>query len=174
MVRVEIINGHRLVLRPAAVRDSRGFACTYNEVVNEGDYLLGECFPMQEFWVENIVRSSVKNRTLLLIAELDGRIVGGCMLNPIGATGKTSHVCGFGVHLVKEARGLGIGSRILRYITDWAACNNYSKICLSVLSSNEGAIRLYRKEGFVEEGRRKRQYYIKGSYIDEVLMAKFV
>jgi len=44
------------------------------------------------------------------------------------------------------------------------------KVFLSVFDSNKRAIELYRKAGFVQEGRRPCQYMINGQCVAEILM----
>ena len=41
---------------------------------------------------------------------------------------------------------------------EWARERGLHKLCLSVFAHNEAAIALYRKFGFIEEGRRIKQY----------------
>jgi RimJ/RimL family protein N-acetyltransferase len=47
---------------------------------------------------------------------------------------------------------------------------NLHRIDLSVDADNAGAIACYRKCGFVEEGRLRRQRYVRGAYIDQLWM----
>jgi RimJ/RimL family protein N-acetyltransferase len=60
-------------------------------------------------------------------------------------------------------------------LIDWASRSPAAgKIELIVRSSNERALRLYRKFGFREEGRfRNRIRLADGSYIDDISMAWF-
>ena len=48
------------------------------------------------------------------------------------------------------------------------------KLNLEVFSTNTGAIELYRKLGFREEGRKIRQFKIFDEYADDVLMTLFL
>ena len=57
-----------------------------------------------------------------------------------------------------EARGRGIGGRLLRSILDAAAEMGASRVFLEVRESNAAARELYDSEGFTVVGRRK-QYY---------------
>ena len=41
---------------------------------------------------------------------------------------------------------------------EWARAEGLHKLCLEVFPTNTPAIALYRKYGFVEEGRRVKQY----------------
>jgi ribosomal-protein-alanine N-acetyltransferase len=57
-----------------------------------------------------------------------------------------------------EWRGRGIGTRLLRFLIGFAARQGCRTLTLEVRPSNEVAIRMYRRAGLVEVGRRK-QYY---------------
>jgi RimJ/RimL family protein N-acetyltransferase len=54
-------------------------------------------------------------------------------------------------------RGRGVGTALLEAAIDWARRAGLHKLTLSVFPHNETAIALYRKFGFVEEGRRPKQ-----------------
>jgi RimJ/RimL family protein N-acetyltransferase len=54
-------------------------------------------------------------------------------------------------------RGRGVGTVLVAAAIDWALARGLHKLTLSVFPHNEAAIALYRKFGFVEEGRRSRQ-----------------
>jgi RimJ/RimL family protein N-acetyltransferase len=58
----------------------------------------------------------------------------------------------------RDWRGRGVGSALMRAAIDWARGQGLHKLCLDVFAHNEAAIALYRKSGFVEEGRLTRQY----------------
>jgi RimJ/RimL family protein N-acetyltransferase len=59
---------------------------------------------------------------------------------------------------------------------DWAEANPLlEKISLAANADNENAIRLYRKFGFVEEGRRPKELKLgPNCYADDILMFRFV
>ena len=62
-----------------------------------------------------------------------------------------------GMAVAKDRRGQGLGSALLAYAIEWAREQGLHKLCLQVFPHNDGAIGLYRKFGFVEEGRLVRQ-----------------
>lgn len=78
--------------------------------------------------------------------------------------------------ILNEYRGLGIGKRLLEQLLKWAELNPHiEKISLGVFSTNESAIALYKKMGFVEEGRKINEIKLNDKqYIDDVLMYKMV
>lgn len=68
--------------------------------------------------------------------------------------------------------GSGIGKICTRFAIDYGFRElNLNRIHLSVLSSNERAIRVYQAIGFREEGRLRQAQYKGGQYLDVILMA---
>jgi len=70
----------------------------------------------------------------------------------------------------------GVGTALLKSLIGWAKENHViEKVTLEVFVTNEAAIRLYRKMGFLEEGRRVRHVKIAdGKYVDVIVMYVFV
>ena len=68
-------------------------------------------------------------------------------------------------------RGRGVGSALLSEAIGWARGQRLHKLCLEVFAHNTEAIALYRKCGFVEEGRRTGQYRrASGELWDSIVM----
>ena len=63
-----------------------------------------------------------------------------------------------GMAVAREWRGRGVGSALLAAAIEWAREGGLHKLSLSVFPHNAAAIALYRKFGFVEEGRRVKHY----------------
>jgi ribosomal protein S18 acetylase RimI-like enzyme len=71
--------------------------------------------------------------------------------------------------------GRGIGNALLTHLQSWATSRpEIHKIELMVRSTNEGAIRLYQRVGFVEEGRLRDHIRLpSGEFVDDIMMAWF-
>ncbi|MGD0700160.1 MAG: GNAT family N-acetyltransferase [Trebonia sp.] len=68
-------------------------------------------------------------------------------------------------------RGRGVGSALMRAAIGLAREQELHKLSLEVFAHNTAAIALYRKCGFVEEGRRTRQYRrASGELWDSIIM----
>lgn len=76
-----------------------------------------------------------------------------------------------GIALLGEARGKGYGTDALRLITEFAFTRrNLRRVYLWALASNTVALAVYRRVGFVEEGRHREHCWVRGRYEDEVAM----
>ena len=74
-----------------------------------------------------------------------------------------------------RSRGRGVGSALLATAIEWARERGLHKLTLSVFPHNAAAIALYRKFGFVEEGRRVKQYRrASGELWDAIEMGLFL
>jgi RimJ/RimL family protein N-acetyltransferase len=166
--------GENLIIRPAYPTDAAAFLETLEEVSREGIYLLNDHAVRSLAEQERIIRYLDRSKNLIAVAALDNRIVGGMGIFVGGQSPKSQSFCNLGIHLVKDARSKGIGYKLMSYGITWAKERGYHKICLSVFSTNTRAIKLYRKLGFVLEGRRREQYYFMNQWVDEILMAKFL
>jgi len=81
------------------------------------------------------------------VAELDGRLAGGCGIH--GLDGSGNDTCELQrMFLVKEARGLGIGKRLLEMCLEEARNAGYKAVYLETLSVMEFAIAFYKRAGF--------------------------
>jgi putative acetyltransferase len=85
-----------------------------------------------------------------LVAVADGELVGHIFLVESFGFGE------IGMLVVAGWRGRGVGSALLAAAIEHARARGLHKVVLSVFPHNAAAIALYRKFGFVEEGRRIR------------------
>ena len=73
--------------------------------------------------------------------------------------------------LLSPWRGMGVGTHLLSAALDEAWQNGLARVQLEVYADNTRAIQLYRKLGFVEEGKRNRAHFTNGRYRDMLDMA---
>jgi len=78
--------------------------------------------------------------------------------------------------LVRQGwRGRGIGSALLAAAEELARELGLHKLSLEVFAHNDAAIALYRKCGFIEEGRKVRQYRrVSGEQWDTIVMGRLL
>jgi ribosomal protein S18 acetylase RimI-like enzyme len=80
-------------------------------------------------------------------------------------------VADIGMVIVDGWRGQGIGGALLEAGIEWARTAGAHKVALEVWPDNEAALALYRRAGFVEEGRKRSHYRrANGELWDAILM----
>jgi ribosomal protein S18 acetylase RimI-like enzyme len=134
-------------IRPARDEDRLQLALQFAAVAEERDGIATE--PPVD--VEARAASWTIEGTLVAVAGAE--IIGSLVLEP------SRHGFGeIGMAVAREWRGRGVGSALLAAAIEWARDRGLHKLSLGVFAHNTAAIELYRKFGFVEEGRRIKQY----------------
>lgn len=117
---------------------------------------------------EFIRKNSADPRSLMLTAKEDGRIIGDAHIEAF--TRRLSHRAGFGITVLREHWGRGVGCALLERLIAHAQEHDIEIIELQVRSDNARAIRLYEKFGFVKIGHYPRFMKIGQEYVDCDLM----
>jgi RimJ/RimL family protein N-acetyltransferase len=118
--------------------------------------------------------NELTKRGRYIVAENDGKIVGHAFLEPMTLQA-TSHVFRLTIVVHPGFVGRQIGTALMRELMDWARQTpTVGKVELLVRATNQRAIHLYAKLGFIEEGRfRDRVRLPDGRLVDELAMAWF-
>lgn len=103
----------------------------------------------------------------------DDEVVGWCDIVRRGMEG-FRHAGRMGMGVLPDYRGAGLGRRLLTETLGAARALGMERVDLEVFASNEAAIALYRKLGFVVEGIKKRARKLDGKYDDDLIMALFL
>ena len=82
------------------------------------------------------------------------------------------HCATLGMLLAPDYRSRGIGEQLIRAALG-ACAGRWQRVQLNVYSHNERALRLYRKVGFVEEGRHVGAWKLDGETADIIDMVYF-
>jgi ribosomal-protein-alanine N-acetyltransferase len=98
------------------------------------------------------------------VAEIEGQVVGMLVIWMIV---DEAHIATIASH--PDYRRLGIGEKLLLKALEAAAREGAVRAFLEVRAGNEAAQAMYRKLGFVEDGRRK--HYYKDNGEDAILMS---
>ncbi len=168
--RRKLPDGRTVVVRSAVPDDAPAWIRNFNEIAKERIYVMTESFSRTVEEIRDQFRDSDPNSALWLVAEVDGRAIGGATFLR-GRWTKNAHTADLGVSLLAEFRGLRIGDDLMREGIEWARRVGVRKLKLGVFASNERAVRLYRRLGFVEEGRLRGEVMLDGRSDDELLMA---
>jgi ribosomal protein S18 acetylase RimI-like enzyme len=161
-------------IRPATEFDAEALIQAVDNVAREMTFFLRSRFEMDAEKERAFITQAHKNGNLILLATLEERLVAWLTMFR-GQQEFRQHTAELGLGVIRGYRGLGIGTTLMEYARQWAAEQSLERINLGVRASNYRAQSLYRKFGFVQEGRRVREIKdTKGHYDDSIEMAYFV
>jgi RimJ/RimL family protein N-acetyltransferase len=161
----------RLHIRRATVADTPRIVAGINAVCAEGGYFYTPHYVPTPQWEAALHHPESVPDHLLLVAEIDDMFVGAAQLFPLSPDQVNGRVGELGIYVLAPFRGKGVGTALMSEILRQASTWDYTRVVLSVLSTNERAIRLYEKFGFATQDRRRREYAFIGKQ-EELVMAR--
>ncbi|MEK3805425.1 GNAT family N-acetyltransferase [Bacillus sp. FSL H8-0547] len=136
------------------------------------DRVQGEAHLNEHRFRQLIMDDSEKTCNLFLVAEAGGKIAGFSRCEG-SSLQRLAHQAEFGVGVLQEYWGLGIGKNLLKESIAWAEAAGLKKLTLKVLQTNEKAIKLYEACGFGVEGILKNDKFLSdGKYYHTVVMGR--
>ena len=139
----------QFAVRPAATGDEVALAELFAAVAEERDGLATE--PPVD--IDARVALFARGAASSVVAVADGQVIG--MLHVEASRHGFGEI---GMLVDRGWRGRGVGAALLQAAIGLARQQGLHKLSLEVFAHNTAAIALYRKCGFVEEGRRAAQY----------------
>ena len=162
-------------IRPALPGDAAALLALDRAVRAEGAWLIADPDEIVETLEQRTdrLRASVPGR-VWLVATSGPRILGALTISPHRLR-RHAEVGALEILLSQDARGQGLGGRLMEAGISAARAAGLRKVSLAVLAENERAIRLYKRFGFTEEGRRVAEFRaVDGGLVDDVLMGNLL
>ena len=169
---VVLKDGVELLVRNAGASDARALRETMRRTHSETDYLLS--YPDEQGIDEErearlLEETERCSNQVELVAVVDGKIVGSAGVAAVGSRRKVLHRARFGISVLKELWGMGIGRMLMESCIDCARRAGYTQLELEVVADNQRAVSLYRRAGFEEYGRNPRGYRSASSGYQELV-----
>lgn len=154
-------DGRECTLRNGTPADAQEVFDVFNLTHAETDYLLS--YPDENSFNVEQEGEFLKAKTescneIEIIAVVDSKVVGTAGIDAVGNKYKTKHRAEFGISIVKDFWGLGIGYALTEACVECAKQAGYTQLELDVVAANSSAISLYEKVGFIEYGRNPRGF----------------
>lgn len=169
---ITLKNGSIAILRNGTEADGIAVLDHFNQTHAETDYLLSypdeTSFDAQQEG-QFLAKKAASDNEIEIIALVDGKVAGSAGIDAVGTKDKLRHRAEFGISLLKEYWGLGLGRALTEACIQCAKEAGYAQLELSVVADNERAIALYEKEGFVEYGRNPRGFLSRTSGFQELV-----
>lgn len=154
-------NGAEALLRNGTAADGEAVFENFNRTHGETDYLLS--YPDENsFDAEQegrfLAGKEESTNEIEILALVDGKVAGTAGIDAVGTKYKVKHRAEFGISLLKEYWGLGLGRAMLEACIECAKKAGYEQLELDAVADNERALAMYAKAGFVEYGRNPRGF----------------
>ena len=156
-------------IRPARPSDARSFLDLWRAVVAERRFVRTDDVTRGGRHYRKMFRRSWTGDQAIVVA-VDGPWVIGHLTVSREAHPVTRHVASLGIAVARDRRRSGVASALMVEAIRWARAVGVEKLALSVYPDNEAAVALYRKFGFVEEGRLTGHSKKRVGYRDEIVM----
>ncbi len=145
--------GEAVTIRLIEPGDADGYLAVFDTVAAEGRWI-GTELPIdapRQIRIRAAATAPADNQ-FTVVAVAEERVVGFAQVN---VDRGHSHL---GMALVGGFRGQGLGRKLLDECLEWSREYGAHKIDLEVWPHNTAARRLYKRAGFVVEGRRRRHW----------------
>lgn len=170
--------GKQINFRPLTPEDAEGFLQFRARVPQDSNNTMqyvGMNLPTLEETAKRL-EAQLADKVILNIGAFDsGKVVG--YLNfrmPQPDHPWVQHLGEFGMMILKEYWGQGIGKKLLDLQELYAKSIGVTRIEAMVRTKNDRGIQLYEHNGFKIEGTRRRAAKIEGEFLDEYCIAKIL
>ena len=165
-------NGNEAWLRNDNASDGNAVYEIFNLTHAETDYLLSypdenSFDPEQE--AQFLEEKTNSSNGIEIVAIVDGKIVGTAGIEAVGAKHKVRHRAEFGISVLKEYWGMGLGKALTGACIECAREAGYVQLELNVVAENKRAVTMYRDLGFTEFGRNPKGFNSRLSGYQEVV-----
>lgn len=120
-------------------------------------------------WSEKLFLSNFGQRYFNHVLLLNDAVIGYFVASAVAG-----EVTLMNIAISPQQQGKGAGQHLLQFLFDYSRQNNQQEIWLEVRGSNQNAIHLYQKLGFVEVDIRKGYYPAENGREDAVIMCCYL
>lgn len=166
-------DGRQVILRTPRWEDLDDMLDFINSIVEEDAMILMNVKQTRDSetdWLAGNLSKLEKDRQMMIVAEVEGKMIGSCQINP--KPGKSSHLWVLGISIREGYREIGIGQEIMKEMETHSSRLGIESMVLEVFAINERAIHVYNKRGYKETGRVPRAIKYRGEYVDSIIMIK--
>ncbi len=168
-------NGFCLQLRDGREVDAEAVWKVFTRTHAETDYLL--TYPDENTFQTEQEAAFLKEKMeseneIEILALIDGKIVGSAGIESIGRKDKVKHRAEYGISILKEYWGLGIGRALTQSCIECAKEAGYVQLELTVVADNVRAKKMYESFGFVEFGRNPKGFCSRTAGYQEIVLMR--
>lgn len=166
-----------IAIRAIRESDAAAFLALLRLLDRETSFMLYEPDERQTTVTQQLAairRLAEQPNRAIFVAETAAGDLAGHVAGLGGGVRRNAHKADVVIGVAQEYAGQGLGTRLMVHLELWARAIGLHKLELTVIADNARAIALYRKMGFVEEGRQVDSLRVDGRYVDELSMGKLL
>jgi L-amino acid N-acyltransferase YncA len=157
-------------IRPARSHDAEAVAAIYNHGIAERQATF-ETRPRRPNEVTGWLE---EGRPFIVAADEDGTILGFARVSAYSTRRAYAGVGEHAVYVAPEARGRGVGVKLLHALAAASEQAGYYKLTSRVFTTNQASLRLHRAAGFTEVGVQRRHGRLDGDWKDTILVERLL
>ena len=170
--KITLKNGKKALLRNGEGADGKSVLDVFDQIHAETDFLL--TYPDENSFDSEREAAFLQGKTdspneVEIIALVDDKIVGLAGDSTVGTKVKIRHRAEFGISILREYWGLGLGKALTKACIQCAKDAGYVQLELNVVAENAKAISLYKSLGFEEFGRNPRGFLSRTNGYQELI-----
>ncbi len=169
-------NGKKAILRSPGASDAEAMLAYIRQMSAETIFVgryPEEIRETLEYEKDFLKECQTSRNRVQISAFVDGKLAGNASVEPVSERIKMCHRADFGIAVLEEYWGLGLGNALTFACLAMAKKMGFTQIELNMLEKNEKGRRLYEKAGFREWGRLKNSFRLKdGTFETGVSMVK--
>ncbi len=170
-------DGRVVIFKHCTPSDAVQFPSFQQQIASETTntmQMVGET-PALEKIIESWQQSQEDPNHLRIGGFHNNRLIGQLGFRPLSPIHPyTKHIGQFGMMILQEFWGQGIGRRMLEIMEEHARRHEFTRIEALVRQKNERGVKLYQNAGYNIEGTRKQAALINKEYSDEFFIAKIL
>lgn len=165
----------KLIVRPAQPEDAAAIVAIFNPIIESGKYTAFDTPFTVEAEREYIANFPARGIFHVAVRQDDQRIVGFQSMEPFATyTHAFDHVGVVGTYVDLAERRQGIAGQLFAATFEAARQKGYEKLFTFIRADNPAALATYQQQGFQIIGTAHRQAKINGSYVDEIMVERFL
>jgi len=157
-----------MIIRAATSKDAAVIAEIWNEIIRDPAIT----FTTEEKTTETILQ--MLEQQPVLVADGDDQLLGFATYGSFRSGPGYRHTAEVTIHLASQARGRGIGRKLLQSLLDQAGEDGIHVMVAGVSAKNPAAINFHQALGFTEVARMPEVGRKDGRWLDLVLMQKLL
>lgn len=155
------------MIGPASPADARALTAIMNSVISESTATF-----TTDLKTEAAVLADIQSNWPFLTMKNGADVIGYARYFPFRSGPGYAHVAEYSIALTQKAQGKGFGPELLCGLCEIARMNGISQLIGAVSSSNQGAIKFHKNNGFAQVGHIPDAGRKWGQSLDLILMQK--